>query len=156
MKDKYSKTGGNMIKSMVCAAVVCLALINCSPRPPLAQDTGKGTIVVLCGNSLIDTSAVIGVTCNNRVVANLTVQSYCEFDMLDGMYSLQAGSSDPAQSTVPLKVDVNVASGGIKYFDIVPQDFGVAPGIYTLKEISGANASVRMAKMKKISMDSKH
>ncbi len=144
-----------MIKATVCAAVLCLAMMSCSPRPPLAQDTGKGTIVVLCGNSLIDTNAVIGLTCNGRVVANLTTQSYCEFEMLDGMYSLQAGSGDPAQTTVPLKVDVNVASGGIKYFDIVPQDFGVAPGIYTLKEISGTNASVRMSKMKKISIDSK-
>jgi hypothetical protein len=127
-----------------------LLVLSCSPHhPPLAQDTGKGKIVVLRGQNLIDSNAVVPLVCNNREVASLSAGSYCEIELLNGQYSLSAGSGDPAQSTVPLKVDVALSAGSVKYFEIVPQGFG-SPVTLTLKEISGTAATNRMSKMKKI------
>ncbi len=134
---------------VIAIAITCLVVLSCSPRPPLARDTGKGKIIVLCLQNQIDSNAVVPLVCNNRTVASLSAGSYCEIELLDGQYSLSAGSGDPAQSTVPLKVDAAVSAGSVKYFEIVPQGFDT-PGAMTLKEISGAAATSRLSKMKKV------
>jgi hypothetical protein len=131
-------------------AVSCLLAFGCvSHHPPLAQDTGKGKIIVLCPQDRIDAKTEVPLMCNNRVVASLTGGTYCEIELLDGQYSLSSGSGDPAQNTVPLKVDVALSAGSVRYFEIVPQGFESA-GVMTLKEISGAVATSHLSKMKKV------
>jgi hypothetical protein len=128
--------------------VSSLLVFGCaSNHPPLAQDTGKGKIIVLCIQD-IDAKAEVPLMCNNRLVASLSAGTYCEMELLDGQYSLSAGSGDPAQSTVPLKVDVALSAGSVKYFEIVPQGFESA-GTMTLKEVSGVAATGALSKMKK-------
>jgi hypothetical protein len=148
----FAKKGGMMSKHAVAVIALCCTLFGCSPRqshPPLAQDTGKGKIIVLCARDMIDSNAQVPLFCNNRVVASLSAGTYCEIELLDGQYSLSAGSGDPAQSTVPLKVDVALSAGGVRYFEIVPQGFESA-GTMTLKEISGVAATGALSKMKKV------
>jgi hypothetical protein len=131
-------------------AVSCLLAFGCaSNHPPLAQDTGKGRIIVLCAQDKVDAQAQVPLMCNNRLVASLSAGTYCELELLDGQYSLSAGSGDPAQTTVPLKVDVALSAGSIRYFEIVPQGFESA-GTMTLKEISGAAATSHLSKLKKV------
>jgi hypothetical protein len=138
-----------MVKCIVCL-LSCMLVLSCSPRPPLAQDTGKGKIIVLCGQDKLDAKAEVPLMCNDRLVASLTAGTYCELELLDGQYSLSAGSGDPAQATVPLKVDVALSAGSVKYFELIPQGFGL-PGTMTLSAISGAAASTQLSKLKKIS-----
>jgi hypothetical protein len=143
--------GGIMAKSIVvCVAFFCV-LLGCSPRPPLAQDTGKGTIVGMCGKETAGpgSGSEVPVGCNNRVVASLPAGTYCEMELLDGQYSLSAGSGDPAQSTVPLKVDVALSAGSVKYFVVAPQDINT-PGLMILKEIPAASATGAISKLKKV------
>jgi hypothetical protein len=138
-----------MFKYIVCV-VSCLCVLSCSPKhPPLAQDTGKGTIVVLCGKETLNQGSEVPVVCNNRVVASLQGGTYCEMELLDGQYSLSAGSGDPAQSTVPLKVDVALSAGSVKYFAVAPQDINT-PGVMLLKEIPAASATGLLSTMKKV------
>jgi hypothetical protein len=139
-----------MVKYIVCL-LAPLVVFGCSPRPPLAQDTGKGRIIVLCGIDKIDAKAEVPLMCNDRFVANLAAGTYCEMELLDGQYSLSAGSGDPAQASVPPKVDVALSAGSVKYFELVPQGFGSA-GTMTLTAISGAAANGMLSKLKKISV----
>jgi hypothetical protein len=138
-----------MVKGIaVCVALWCV-FFGCTPRPPLAQDTGKAKIIVLCPQDNLDAKAEVPLLCNNRLVASLAAGTYCELELLDGQYSLSAGSGDPAQTTVPLKVDVALSAGSVKYFEIVPQGFESA-GVMTLKEISGAAATGALGKLRKV------
>jgi hypothetical protein len=138
-----------MLKYLVCFVSGLLVFGCASGHPPLAQDTGKGEIFVLCPAERMDAKGEVPLMCNNRVVASLTAGSYCEIELLDGQYSLSTGSGDPAQTTVPLKVDVALSAGSVRYFEIVPQGFEMA-GAMTLKEISGVAATSHLSKLKKV------
>jgi len=141
-----------MVKAVVMCLAFSCAIIGCASHlshAPLAQDTGKGRIIVLCSQDRMDSNAQMPLMCNNRVVASLTAGSYCEIELLDGQYSLSTGSGDPAQTTVPLKVDVALSAGSVRYFEIVPQGFE-SPGAMTLKEISGVAATSHLSKLKKV------
>ena len=130
-------------------AAACVLVFGCSPRPPLTKDTGKGTIFVLCPAGVIDAKTEVPLMCNNHFTASMAAGTYCEMELLDGQYSLQVGDADPAQTSIPQRVDVNLSAGGLKYFEIVPQA-GAAAGTLTLSTITAGAASAKLSKMKKV------
>jgi hypothetical protein len=132
-------------------ALSCLVLFGCSSRPPLTQDIGKGTIIVLCDKGTIDPKVELPLMCNNRLAATMQAGTYCEMELLDGPYSLQIGDADPAQASIPQKVDVNLGAGGVKYFEIGAQA-GAAAGTMTLSTVSAGIASTKISKLTKVSV----
>ena len=140
----------------LCAMVLVLGLflVNCTPPPPLANDTGKAKLVVLFPQQPAPSASATPVFINSRQITVLQAGTYCELQESDGGYSVSAGTASPDQAgPIPQKIDVMLSAGATNYVEFVCKaEFkdGVSVMTITPMNISAEDAVNKISKLKKV------